>query len=393
MKRLVLLGSTGSIGENTLRVVDSLPAAFQVVGLAANRNWKRVLEQAIRYRVPLIALADEEATRLAREAAPPSIKVLGGQEGICELAANSEADVVVMALVGMAGLRPSLAAIDAGHDLALATKEVLVAAGEIVMRRRAQTGTRILPVDSEHSAIFQAMQSTRWCAACVQTGYLPCAEDYLESLTLTASGGPFFDRHDIDFSKVTLQQAMAHPTWAMGRKVTIDSATMMNKGLELIEAHWLFNMPPERLHAIVHPESIVHSLITYRDGTSLAQLSPPDMRYPIQYALTYPERRSVPMPRLDLAQVSGLHFCRPDENRFPSLALARTAMCLGGMAPTVLNAANEVAVERFIKGEISFAHIAQLVERALSRHTVSRLPSLDEILSVDTEVRAQVAAY
>ena len=393
MKRLVLLGSTGSIGENTLRVVDSLPGAFRVVGLAANRNWRRAVEQAIRYQVPVVALADEGAARLAREAAPPSIKVLVGLEGICELAANPDADVVVMALVGMAGLKPSLAAIDAGHDLALATKEVLVAAGEIVMRRRAQMGTQILPVDSEHSAIFQAMQSTRWCAACVQTGRMPCAEDYLESLTLTASGGPFFEQRGIDLSKVSLQQAMAHPTWAMGRKVTIDSATMMNKGLELIEAHWLFNMPVERLHAIVHPESIVHSLITYRDGTSLAQLSPPDMRYPIQYALTYPERRSVPMPRLDLSQVAGLHFCPPDDDRFPALALARTAMSLGGTAPTVLNAANEVAVERFIQGEISFACIAQLVERALSCHTVNRSPSLDEILSVDTEVRAQVSEY
>jgi 1-deoxy-D-xylulose-5-phosphate reductoisomerase len=386
MRSLTILGSTGSIGESALRVVAALPDRLRVTGLATRRNVGRVLEQAAQFGVRQVAVADPAAAAEARRLAPAGVRVLSGEEGVTALAADDSADTVLCALVGMAGLRPVLAAIEAGRDVALATKEVLVAAGELVMAARARRNVRILPVDSEHCALFQCLQSPVFAPCCVRPGDAPAsqaAEARVRQLLLTASGGPFANRPELDLDRVTIQEALNHPRWAMGRKVTIDSATMMNKGLEILEARWLFNVPLERIEVVVHPESIVHSLVAFVDGAWLAQLSPPDMRFAIQYALTWPDRAAVEMPALELSRLARLHFHAPDEQRFPCLRLARQAAAAGGTCPAVLNAANEVAVEAFLAGRLNFSGIWQTVEHVLSRH--ERLPatSLDDLLAVD----------
>ncbi len=374
-KKVVILGSTGSIGENALKVAAALPDRLQVIGLASRTSYPRLLEQAAQFKVKRLAVADPAAAEACRAAAPRSVSVSGGDDGVEALAALEEADIVLCALVGMAGLRSVIAALRQGTDVALATKEVLVAAGGLVMDTAAKHGARLLPVDSEHSAIFQCLE-----------GRDPAS---VRRLVLTASGGPFAGRHDVDFDKVTAAEALKHPRWNMGRKVSVDSATLMNKGLEVIEAHWLFGVPFDRIDVVIHPESIVHSLVEFNDGSLLAQLSQPDMRFAIQYALTGPARLDTGLPALDLARLGALHFRAPDPIRFPGLGLARRAALTGGTAPAVMNAANEVAVARFLTGGLSFAGIWHTVEAVLSAHTPHPRPTLDQLMAADLWSRAE----
>ena len=376
-KKIILLGSTGSIGEHTLRVVAEQPERLEIAALAARSNADRLVAQAKACHVKRVCLLDRAAAKRAREL-DDSQEVLEGPEGMRGLAATPEANaIVVMALVGLSGLEPTLAALAAGHDVALATKEVLVGAGELVMAESARTGAKLLPVDSEHSAVFQCLQN----------------KNDVSRVTLTASGGPFFNRPEIDFETVSVAETLAHPKWKMGPKISVDSATMMNKGLELIEARWLFNLPPERLGVVVHPESIVHALVEFADGATLAQLSPPDMRVAIQYALSWPERWPATREQLDLPKLSALTFFKPDETRFPCLALARAAMAKGGLLPTVLNAANEVAVEAFLAGKISLADVPRVIGRALEGACphAPRPATLQDILDADAQTRARAA--
>lgn len=387
MKRIVILGSTGSIGENALKVVEAMPERFRVVGLAARSNAQRIVEQAAAFQVPCVALEQPAAAARASSMVASGTRVLAGPDGLEELAAL-EADIVVCSIVGMAALKPVLAAIDAGHDIAIATKEILVSAGELVCRRSRRAGVRLLPVDSEHSAIFQCLQDSKrsaWCTRLAgEENDLQNMEARIERLILTASGGPFFNRSELDFEKVTVAETLKHPRWKMGPKVTVDSATLMNKGLEVMEARWLFNVPTDRIDVLVHPESIVHSLVEFCDTAILAQLGVPDMRVAIQYALTWPERLpNQSLKRLDFRGLQGLHFREPDLERFPCLGLAREASEAGGTAPAVLNAANEVAVEAFLGGRISFAGIARVVGGVLAEHSPGRAETLEEILEAD----------
>jgi 1-deoxy-D-xylulose-5-phosphate reductoisomerase len=390
MKSVVILGSTGSIGENALRIAEALPQDIRIVGLATQRKVTRLIDQALQFNVKHVAVEDEvaavEAQTLAR---PHGIQVWAGKQGVEALAALPEADCVVCAVVGLAGLKPVLAAMKAGHDVALATKEVLVSAGELVMRKRQEANVRLLPIDSEHSALFQCLQSSTRSVACVrrtQDG-MKAAETQISKLVLTASGGPFAQQPDIDFERVTPAMALKHPRWSMGPKVTIDSATMMNKGLEILEARWLFDVPVNRVEVIVHPESIVHSMVTFVDGATLAQLSVPDMRFAIQYALTWPERRAVEMPILDLMQLGKLTFAPPDVNRFPCLRLIREAAVIGGTMPAVVNAADEVAVKAFLEGRLPFAGIWRTIEAVMASHTVQTCSDLETIMETDAWAR------
>ncbi len=394
MRSIVILGSTGSIGENTLRVAEALPEELRVVGLSARTKASRVIDQALQFGVGVVAVEDAAAAAEAEVLAKPhGIRVWAGAAGVAALAALAEADTVVCALVGLSGLRPVLAAMDAGHDIALATKEVLVSAGELVMRRRAESKVNLLPVDSEHSALFQCLQSSACRTACVngRDGDV-AAETRVAQLVLTASGGPFAARPEVDFEAVTPSEALAHPRWSMGPKVTIDSATMMNKGLEILEARWLFNIPVSKIGVVVHPESIVHSMVTFVDGSTLAQLSVPDMRFPIQYALTWPDRRAVSMPELDLVGQKSLTFLATDEQRFPCLRLIREADAAGGTMPAVVNAADEVAVEAFLAGRIPFAGIWRVIERVMSEHTVRPCDDFDAVFCADAWARGRASA-
>lgn len=374
-KRIVILGSTGSIGKSALKVVEQLSDRLEIVGLAVRSSTDQVLEQAVKFGVRTIAVADQAAAAAALPRTPVGIKILSGPEGVEALAAMEGADIVLAAMVGMAGLKPVLAALNRGRDVALATKEVLVAAGELVIRACTRTGARLIPVDSEHSAIFQCLGAAA-----------PAA---VRSIILTASGGPFANKPNVDFGKVTVAEALKHPRWNMGNKVTIDSATMMNKGLELMEAHWLFNMPMDRIEVLVHPESIVHSLVQFVDGSVFAQLSLSDMRYAIQYALTWPDRIEGNLPHLDLAAIGRLNFSRPEEKRFPCLGLACAAAAVGKTLPAVLNAANEVAVERFLAGELAFSGIWRVVECVMNAHATVSNPTLETILDADAWARAR----
>ena len=398
-KRIVLLGSTGSIGENVLRIVEDLPERFRVVGLAAARNADRVAAQAAETGAARLAMADPAAARRVAASLAGGARVGGGEEAVRELAAAPDADLVVCAMVGMAALGPVLAAIDAGHDVALATKEVLVAAGELVTARARERGVNLLPIDSEHSAIFQALNDVGRLPACVR-GRPPAdgaaraaSEPVIEKLWLTASGGPFFFHPEIDLAKVTPAQALRHPRWKRGPKLTIASATMMNKGLEILEARWLFDVPADRIGVLVHPESIVHSLVEFADGAQLAQLGVPDMRLPIQYAMTWPDRAANPaLPRLSLAQAAALHFREPDPERFPCLRLAREASAKGGFATCVMNAANEVAVSAFLAGRAPMPAIWGTVERVVSETPPCvGAPTLDALLESDRWARARAA--
>ena len=393
MKKIVILGSTGSIGENALKVVQALPGRFQVVAIAASGHAERIAAQAAEFGVEKVALMDGEAARRARTLVPRGVEVLEGMEGLCTLASLPDADLVVCAIVGMAALKPVLAAITAGHDVAIATKEVLVAAGELVCGLCHEKGVNLLPIDSEHSALFQALQDsgcTPWCVR-NRKDLQPASsvEPHVARLILTASGGPFAGRLELDFATVTVAEALNHPRWKMGPKVTIDSATMMNKGLEILEARWLFDVPVDRIAVLVHPESIVHSLVEFTDGAQIAQLGVPDMRLPIQYAMTWPERVGNPtLPRLNLAQTGTLHFSEPDPTRFPCLRLVREASAAGGVATAVMNAANESAVAAFLSSRLTLPGIWQTVEAVLDEcPTVSGTPTLETILEADKWAR------
>jgi len=368
MKKIVILGSTGSIGVQALEIAAT-SGELQVAGLAAGTSWEKLLEQARQHGVPVAALADADAARQVQKSW--NGRVLGGEAGIRELIAVTEPDLVLNGMVGAAGLAPTIAALTEGIDVALANKESLVIGGELTTALAEATGARLLPVDSEHSALFQLIGAE-------QPGTV-------ERLILTASGGPFRGRKDL--SGVGVEDALAHPTWKMGGRITIDSATLMNKGFEAIEAHHLFAVPYERIEVVVHPQSIVHSLIDLNDGATLAHLGYPDMRMPISYALHYPERADVAVPRLDLAEVGELSFEQPDPETFACLRLALDAGRVGGTAPCVLNAADEVAVAAFLDGRIEFTAIATAIEAVLADMPALPVTHFDDLFAVDAEAR------
>ncbi len=379
-KRLILLGSTGSIGTSTLSVVDNLPDEIQIVALSAGAKWELLLSQIDRYRPRAVALTSpESASALERELNAkgnnrPAVYV--GPTGLVEMVKEVDADVVVVAISGFAGLPASVAALQTKKNLALANKESMVCAGPLLNRLAREHNRTLLPVDSEHSAIFQCLHSGR--------------SDEIREVILTASGGPFRSATRKELSRVSVADALKHPTWKMGEKITIDSATLMNKALEIIEARWLFDLPPEKIRVVIHPQSLIHSLVEFNDGSTICQLGPPDMRIPIQYALTYPHRRHLPTQRLDLAELGKLTFERPDPVRFPSLRMAYEVLVLGGTSATVFNAANEIAVELFLRKRIGFLRIFEVVDRALKSHVVVSDPSLEAIFEADRWARKEV---
>ena len=371
MKRVILLGSSGSIGQSTCKVARALPEEMQLVGLAVNRSTQALLEQVNEFKPEAVAVTDPEAAVQVKQ--DISCRFYEGEEGLVRLVEETEADMVLVAIVGTSGLAPALAALKTGKDLAVASKEILVMAGEEVMGTANKLGRQVLPVDSEHNAIFQCLQGA--------------PEKEVRRLILTASGGPFRETPIEDLKNVTLQQALKHPTWEMGRKITIDSATMFNKGLEMIEAHWLFGVGMDRVDVIVHPQSLVHSLVEFVDHSILAQLSHSDMCFPIQYAVTYPKRLDNDLETLDLAKLGQLRFEAPDELKFPALRLAREAGTEGGTLPAVFNAANEIAVDAFIEEAIRFDQIWEVVEKVMTAHDSVASPTLDAIVASDQWAR------
>ena len=378
MKKVVLLGSTGSIGTSTLKVAEDLPDHIRLIGLAAGNNGELLLKQTLRHRPEAISLGDPGQARELENTLGTSTRVYAGEEGLLKLATLPAADIVLIAIVGTAGLQPALAAIRAGKDIAVASKEILVMAGEIVMSEARKNGVRVLAVDSEHSAIFQCLE-----------GQPPSA---VRALWLTASGGPFRTTPKEEFAALTVERALQHPCWVMGRKITIDSATLFNKGLEMIEARWLFDIEMARVRVVVHPQSVVHSMVEFVDGSMLAQLSTPDMCLPIQYALTYPARVASQRVQTNLVKLGQLTFEEPDLERFPALALARKAGEIGGTLPAVLNAANEVAVSAFVNRSINFPQITETVRRTMDAHQIVPQPSLEQILEADAWARRTAAA-
>jgi 1-deoxy-D-xylulose-5-phosphate reductoisomerase len=375
MKNVVLLGSTGSIGTSTVKVAEDLPDRIRLVGLAAGNNAELLLQQARRHRPEAICISNPEKARELGDFFGATTKVFSGEEGLIKLATLPSADIVLIAIVGTAGLKPALAAIRAGKDIAVASKEILVMAGEIVMSEARQHGVRVLAVDSEHSAIFQCLDGK--------------PSNSVRKLWLTASGGPFRQTPKEEFASITVERALKHPSWVMGRKITIDSATLFNKGLEMIEARWLFDIGMERVGVLVHPQSIVHSMVEFVDGALLAQLSTPDMCLPIQYALTYPDRAPSERVQTNFPKLGSLTFEAPDADRFPALNLARRAGEVGGTLPSVLNAANEVAVEAFVNRQISFLQITETVRRTMEAHQVVSHPTLEQILAADAWARKE----
>ena len=399
MKAIAVLGSTGSIGTQTLEIVEDFPERFRVVALTAGNNLDLLIDQIRRHSPEVVALADAERVAELRQrlaALEPALQptrspeILGGREGLCAVAAWPSADIVVTGIVGCAGLLPTLAAIRAGKDLALANKETLIAAGPVVLPELAKSGSRLLPADSEHSAIFQCLQGTPWPdAARLSTG-VPTPG--LRRIQLTASGGAFRDWDPADLHKATVADATSHPNWSMGRKITVDSATLMNKGLEVIEAHYLFGLDYDHIEIVIHPQSIIHSMVELADSSVLAQLGWPDMKLPILCCLSWPERIDTPWRRLDLTEVGSLTFRAPDASRYPCMGLAYAAGRAGGTMPAVLNAANEQAVALFLEERIHFLDIPRLIEQACERHAADLTadPSLETVLEVDAWARRQV---
>ncbi len=373
MKNVVLLGSTGSIGTSTCKVAEDLPDDIRLIGLAAGRNTKLLREQVKQFSPSAISINCPDAAKELANEYNGKPEVCYGEEGLLKLATLPEADIVLIAIVGTAGLQPALAAIRAGKDIAVASKEILVMAGEIVMAEARKHGVKVLAVDSEHSAIFQCLEGK--------------SPQSVRQIWLTASGGPFRERPSGEFADITVEQALKHPSWEMGRKITIDSATLFNKGLEMIEARWLFDIAMPRVRVVVHPQSVIHSMVEFVDGSMLAQLSTPDMCLPIQYALTYPARAASDRVQTSLAEIGRLDFEEPDTDRFPALNLARRAGEVGGTLPAVLNAANEIAVEAFCAGEISFTEITTTVARVMDVHELVAQPSLGDILAADAWAR------
>ncbi len=377
---MVILGSTGSIGVSALKVIDALPERLEAFGLSGHSRWKELLAQAYRCQPHYVAVTDSNVNReMWNQTLPPGTRLLDGEDAIGTMVNDPLVDVVLTAIVGAAGLTGTWLALQAGKTVAVANKETLVMAGPLVMELAAQKNARILPVDSEHSAIFQAMQSGK--------------PREIERVVLTASGGPFRGKKRSDLANVTPEQALKHPTWNMGRKITIDSATLMNKALEIIEARWLFGLEPEQIEVVIHPESIVHSFVEFTDGSVLAQLSPPDMCLPIQYALTYPERVPGPAKRLCWAELRTLTFQQPDRETFPALDLGYEVARRGGTCGAVLNAANEAAVEAFLKGELPFLDIPLVCREVLNHHNFSERPSLSELNALDRWSRQEVLRW
>ncbi len=378
MKKISLLGATGSIGLQTIEVIESHPENFKLVAMSFGKNIEMALKILEVHQPNLIAVRDDTVKKALEEALfPKKINIVTGVEGITETAVWHEADMVINAVLGSVGLKPTLAAIEAGKSIGIANKETLVTAGHLVMSKAKEKGVSLLPVDSEHSAIFQSLEGNS-------------IED-VSRLIVTASGGSFRDKSRSELEGVTVEQALNHPNWSMGAKITIDSATLMNKGLEVIEAHWLFGIPYEQIDVVIHRESIIHSLVEYHDKSVIAQLGNPDMKGPIQYAMSYPKRLELKhAKRLNLWEIGTMHFEKVDFKRFRSLHLAYEAGKSGGSLPTVLNAANEVAVEQFLNGRITFLEIESLVENVLSKHERIARPDLDTILAVDQETRERV---
>ncbi|PYJ25840.1 MAG: 1-deoxy-D-xylulose-5-phosphate reductoisomerase [Verrucomicrobia bacterium] len=375
-KRVVILGATGSIGDSALMVARDIPDRMQVVGLAANSNAQKLATAANEVRPPSVCLVDETKIDILRKTLDYEPQIFSGEVGLRDIACLTNADMVLVAIVGTGGLRPALAAIETGKDLAVASKEILVMAGEIVMREAHDKGVRVLPVDSEHNAIFQCLDGR---------------SSEIRRIILTASGGPFREMSRKDFDSTTPEQALKHPTWNMGPKITIDSATLFNKGLEMIEAHWLFGVEMKRVEVVIHPQSIVHSMVEFADGSTLAQLSYSNMRFPIQYAVTWPDRVPNTLPPLDFSKLSKLEFFTPRYADFPALDLARRAGDTGGTLPAVMNAANEVAVAAFLDRQARFPSIWEIVEKVMDRHTSVAHPDLDAILRADQWARAEAA--
>jgi 1-deoxy-D-xylulose-5-phosphate reductoisomerase len=381
LTRVVILGSTGSIGRNTLSVIEHDGGGLVAWGLSAHRSWRTLVEQ-VRTTRPLrfLTVTEPEAAALVRQALiHVDVEILEGRDGITRMVQDPATDRVLNAIVGAAGLEGTLAALEAGKTVALANKETLVVAGPLVMDLARTRGARLLPVDSEHSAIFQSLQAGK--------------RKDVKRVILTSSGGPFRGKTRRELLEVTSDEALKHPTWQMGPKITIDSATLMNKALEVIEARWLFGLEPDQIEVVIHPESVVHSMVEFIDGSVVAQLSPPDMRLPIQYALTYPDRRPCPGPRLDLTQPHALHFEPPDRETFPCLDLGFEVMRRGGTAGAALNAANEAAVARFLNGEIRFLDIPRACRAALEMHAFDPLPSIDQLWKVDARARLEVERW
>ena len=377
-KKVTVLGSTGSIGTQALDVIEK--NGYEVVGLSANSSVLQLENQVRRFRPPFACMVDERAAHALRDALRDTdTKVLAGVDGLCELAAREEADVVLNSVVGMVGLRPTLAAIEAGKPVALANKETLVAGGKLVTEAARAKGVPILPVDSEHSAIFQCLQDRHSARA-------------LKKVILTASGGPFFGRGREKLEKVSIEDALNHPNWSMGAKITVDSATLMNKGLELIEAAWLFDKTPDEIEIVIHRESVIHSLVEFDDHSVLAQLGVPDMRIPIQYALTYPERLPSPLKELSLTDYPTLHFAKPDIETFTCLKTCIEAARRGGLAPCAISGANEEAVALFLSGKIGFLEIGELVRGAMNTVPRADVYSLEDVLQTDAQARAYVRA-
>ena len=385
-KRVVVLGATGSIGESALKVARDIPERMEIVGLAAKSNAQKLAAAANEVRPESVCLVDETQIDVLRRALEYEPKIYSGESGLLEIACLINADMVLVAIVGTGGLRPALAAIKAGKDLAVASKEILVMAGEIVMREAQQTRVQILPVDSEHNAIFQCLEPCR-VRATRDEGVASTAE--VRRIILTASGGPFRQTPRTAFDSITPEQALKHPTWNMGPKITIDSATLFNKGLEMIEAHWLFGVEMKRVEVVIHPQSIVHSMVEFTDGSTLAQLSYSDMCFPIQYAVTWPDRVANSLPPLDFAKLSKLEFSIPRYDDFPALNLARRAGEIGGTLPAVMNAANEIAVAAFLDRKVRFPEIWKIVEDVMDQHPHVAHADLDAILGADQWARAQ----
>lgn len=377
MKRIAVLGSTGSIGTQCLDVAERLPDRIRVVALAAHRDHTKLHQQAQRFGVRHVALVDPASASALREC-EPNWNVYAADEGLQTVATLPEVDMVVVGVAGVCGLSATVSALQAGKHIALASKEVLVAAGETVMAIAKERGRLITPIDSEHSAVFQCLQGEQ--------------PEQVHRILLTASGGALRDVPLEQLPYVTPQRALQHPTWRMGAKITIDSATLMNKGMEIIEAHWLFGVPADRVQVVLHPQSIVHALVEMKDGSVLAQLGLPDMRLPIQYALLYPERVDTALPRLDLTQVGSLTFSEPDPKRYPSVQMARDALATGRTMPAAMNAANEVAVARFLRGEISFTDILRCVQDVMDKHQPCS-PTLEAVQQVDSWAREQARIW
>jgi 1-deoxy-D-xylulose-5-phosphate reductoisomerase len=372
-RKVLVLGSTGSIGTSAMKVARDIPDRMEIVGLAAQRSVDSLAAQVAETGVRQVCLTDADAAKRAREILPRDVEVFDGADGLVKLVRASEADMVLVAIVGVAGLAPALEAIELGKDLAVASKEILVMAGEAVTSAAKRKGVHLLPVDSEHNAIFQCLEERD--------------PSHIRRLLLTASGGPFRKTKAEDLEHVTVAQALKHPTWSMGRKITIDSATLFNKGLEMIEARWLFGVPMSRVDVVVHPQSIVHSMVEFVDHSVLAQLSHSDMCFPIQYAVTWPDRVPNNLEPLDFAKLAALHFEAPRVDAFPALRLAREAGEIGGTLPAVMNAANEVAVEAFLDGRIGFTAIWQSVERVMQSHNVAQHPTLEQLIEADAWAR------